>query len=207
MLAECILGIVVVHLPALLHHKMTVPTGLHFMYLLFLYCAIFLGEIHHFYDRLPHWDLILHGCSSLLSGSFGFLLTDLLRRQRRTRLSPLFAACFSLCFAVTLGTLWEIYEFFFDGLLDLNMQRFRLADGSLLIGHEALTDTMQDLTLDILGAIAASAMGYLSLKRRKRKEERKETKAADPEESGGVTETEPLTDTDEDIPTHPAEKR
>ena len=67
-----------------------------------------------------------------------------------------FVAMFSFCFAVSIGAVWEIYEFSFDGLLGLNMQKFLLADGTPLVGRAALTDTMKDIIVDTIGALIAS---------------------------------------------------
>ena len=170
MLLECVLGVVVIHLPSVLEKRFRfeLPTALYLMYILFLYCAIFLGEVRDFYYVVPHWDTILHTFSSVMAGAFGFIVVAMLNRDEHTaiRLSPFFVALFAFCFAVTIGTLWEIYEFSFDGLLGLNMQKFRLADGTVLAGHEALSDTMKDIIVDCLGALAAAAAGYFSLKSR-----------------------------------------
>ena len=62
-----------------------------------------------------------------------------------------------------LGVVWEIYEFTFDGLLGLNMQKFALEGGADLIGRAALVDTMKDLIVDCLGALIMSIIGYISL--------------------------------------------
>ena len=80
-------------------------------------------------------------------------------------LSPVFVAVFAFCFAVTLGVFWEIYEFTFDGILRLNMQKFMLENGTQLIGRAALLDTMKDLIVDCLGALIMSFVGYLKERR------------------------------------------
>ena len=168
MLVECMLGIIVIHLPSMLERRFhfELPAALYLMYILFLYCAIFLGEVRDYYYRVPHWDTILHAMSSVMAGVFGFTVVAMLNRNQRIAisLSPFFVALFAFCFAVTLGSLWEIYEFTFDGLLGMNMQKFRTADGVVLAGHEALADTMKDIIVDTLGALFASIAGYLSLK-------------------------------------------
>ncbi|MEG1523927.1 MAG: hypothetical protein RRZ24_09025 [Clostridia bacterium] len=168
MLLECVLGVVVIHLPSFLQKrfKFELPTALYLMYILFLYCAIFLGEVRDFYYLVPHWDTILHTFSSVMAGAFGFIVVATLSRDEHTAISlpPLFVALFAFCFASTIGTLWEIYEFSFDAILGLNMQKFRLADGTLLIGHAALGDTMKDIIVDVLGALGASIAGFFSLR-------------------------------------------
>ena len=82
-------------------------------------------------------------------------------------LSPFFVSLFAFCFAVSIGALWEIYEFTFDGLLGFNMQKFMLANGKMLEGNDALRDTMKDIITDSLGAVTATIIGYIGLKKNK----------------------------------------
>lgn len=172
MLVQCILGIFVIHIPMMLAKKFrfVVPTFLFVMYIIFLYCAIFLGEVRNFYYVIPHWDDILHCMSSMMTGFFGLMTISILNRDEHivVRLSPFFMALFAFTFSVTVGSLWEIYEYTFDGLLGLNMQKFITASGEVLVGHAALTDTMKDITVDTCGALLSSVIGYLSVKRDKK---------------------------------------
>lgn len=178
MLLECILGIVVIHIPSILEKRFSleIPYTLNIMYLVFLYCAITLGEVRDFYYRVPHWDTILHTLSGVMLGFFGFMVIDILNRDKNTsvNLSPIFVSLFAFCFAISLGLVWEIYEYSFDGILGLNMQKFRLEDGTELIGRSALSDTMEDIIVDSLGAFAAAAYGFIHLKVRQRKNLEKE---------------------------------
>ena len=168
MLVECLLGIVVIHIPAFLERKLRfeLPTILYVLYLVFLYCSIFLGEVRSFYYIIPHWDVFLHAFSSMMTGLFGYMVIALLNRDERVlvQLSPVFVAIFAFCFSVMIGSVWEVYEFTLDGLLNLNMQKHTLSDGTALIGHAALTDTMKDIIVDICGALAASFVGFFSIK-------------------------------------------
>lgn len=168
MLVECILGLIVIHIPQFFTKKlkMDIPKPLYVMYIVFLYCAIFLGEVRSFYYTVPHWDDILHSCSSIMTGMFGFMVVQILNKETKTvmHLSPFFVALFAFCFSLTIGSLWEIYEFTFDGLLGLNMQKFLLESGEPLVGRAALTDTMKDIIVDTLGALFSSTFGYICLK-------------------------------------------
>ena len=166
MLLECMLGIFVIHVPSLLAKKLrfVFPPFLYSLYIVFLYCAIFLGEVRSFYYAVPYWDNILHCMSSVMSGIFGFMMISILNRGRgaTTRLSPVFTALFAFCFSVMVGAVWEIYEFSFDSILGLNMQKARLEDGTPLIGNAALTDTMKDLIIDALAALAVAVVGLVN---------------------------------------------
>lgn len=47
---------------------------------MFLYCAVFLGEVRNFYYVVPFWDVILHAFSSLMLGFFGLMVISILNR-------------------------------------------------------------------------------------------------------------------------------
>lgn len=167
MLLQCVVGIFALLLPGLIEHKLNlvVPSRMMILYAIFLYCAIYLGEVRDFYYVIPHWDNILHATSGGMLCALGFSFIVLLNRTDRVpvNLSPVFICVFAFSFAVTLGVFWEVYEFAFDGILGLNMQKFALKDGTQLMGRAALTDTMQDLIIDSISAFAVSIMGYISL--------------------------------------------
>ncbi len=171
MLLQCLLGIVIIHVPMLFakQFKIELPTALYVMFIIFLYAAIFLGEVRSFYYKIPYWDAILHCFSSMMTGMLGFMLVALLNRseQAKLSLSPFFVALFAFCFSLAIGALWEIYEFLADGILKTNMQKFITAEGVTLLGHQALYDTMTDFIIDAAGALIASAAGYFSLKSNK----------------------------------------
>ncbi|MDP4132559.1 MAG: hypothetical protein Q8882_00935 [Bacillota bacterium] len=171
MLVQCVLGVAVLHLPTIMEKrfKFELPAALYLMYIVFLYCAIFLGEVRSFYYEVPHWDVVLHCFSSIMAGAFGFIVVAILNSNEHVaiNLSPFFVALFAFCFAVMIGAVWEIYEYTFDGLLGLNMQKYMLCDGTMLIGHQALRDTMKDIIVDCIGALGTSVAGYLSLKSNK----------------------------------------
>lgn len=171
-LLQCSLGIVVMRIPAFIERKKSIdiPDSMEIIYFVFLFCAIYLGEVRNFYYVVPYWDNILHAFSGAMLGALGIILVSLLNDEEHLniRLSPLFIAFFGFCFAVTAGTIWEIYEFAADGILSLNMQKFILANGSILIGHSALSDTMMDLIVDTLSALLVSIIGYFNLKKQKR---------------------------------------
>jgi len=94
-------------------------------------------------------------------GIAGFLLVYLLNESKRVALhmTPGFISLFAFSFSVTIGTLWEIFEFAMDQLFGLNMQKAMLSDSS------GLTDTMWDMIVNAIGALIISFLGWRYLKR------------------------------------------
>jgi len=171
MLLQCGLGMVVMLLPGILERKLkiVIPSGMLVAFAVFLFCGVYLGEVHYFYFRVPHWDTMLHTFSGFALGAVGFSIMGILNKSESVpvSLSPAFVAIFAFCFAVTIGVIWEIYEFTVDAAAGLNMQKYMLESGEILIGRAALMDTMKDLIVDALGASAISIIGYISMKNKK----------------------------------------
>ena len=174
MITQCALGILVMMLPTFIARKwkIVVPDTIVIVYFAFLYCAIYLGEVRNFYYVIPHWDTILHAFSGAMLGALGFVLVDILNKDVRVAvdLSPFFLALFAFCFALSVGALWEVYEFSFDAFLGLNMQKHTTESGVELVGKAALTDTMKDIIIDALAALIVSVLGYVLRKRKYKKQ-------------------------------------
>lgn len=143
-------------------YQLQIPAEFQILTIIFVFAALFLGEIHRYYDRLWWWDIALHASSGLLLGIFGFLLVYVLNENERAQLSmrPRFVALFAFLFAVAVGALWEIFEFLMDSVFGTNMQKPMLGDDS------GLTDTMFDLMVDVLGALLISLLGWWYMVRR-----------------------------------------
>jgi hypothetical protein len=169
LLVEIILGIIILALPSIISRrfKFEIPGLVYLMFIVFLYASIYLGTIQQFYSNVPHWDKILHTFSGAMLGAIGFSFVSLLNANENVvlKMKPGFVAIFSFCFAVTLGAFWEVYEYTFDAILNLNMQRFALSNGTPLVGRAALEDTMTDIIVDIIGALVIAIIGYVALKK------------------------------------------
>jgi hypothetical protein len=139
-------------LPSLLQrrYRIYIPFAADFCIVAFIFLTLFLGHIQNFYNRVPMWDKLLHFLSGLILAILGFVVVYLLNKHERLHLtvSPLFVGIFAVTFAVTVASVWEIGEFFFDMFFHHGWQ----AD---------MTDTMWDLTLDTIGAIIVSTGAYL----------------------------------------------
>lgn len=172
---QCSMGIVILLLPSAIERKFSleIPNSMYVVYCIFLFCAIYLGEVRNFYHLIPYWDSILHGFSGGALGALGFLLISILNSNEKIHMhmSPFFVWLFAFCFALSIGALWEIYEFTFDGLLGMNMQKFMLEDGTQLIGRAALSDTMWDLIVDAIGALVSTLVGVATLHKKRAVEE------------------------------------
>lgn len=123
----CALSLVLMVLPSIISKKLKIvlPSTLEIIILLFIFAAEILGEIHSFYVRIPNWDTMLHTINGFLCAAIGFCLVDMLNRndQFSFKLSPLYLAIASFCFSMTVGVLWEFYEFGVDQLLGMDMQK------------------------------------------------------------------------------------
>ena len=123
----CGLTLVLMILPSVLTKRLEVelPGTLEIIILLFIFAAEILGEINSFYIRVPNWDTMLHTLNGFLCAAIGFALVDLLNRSDRFsfKLSPLYLAIAAFCFSMTVGVLWEFFEYYSDLLLGFDMQK------------------------------------------------------------------------------------
>jgi hypothetical protein len=120
----------------------------------FIFAALFLGEVADFYERFWWWDVVLHFASALSFGLMGFLLIFMLFEGDRYAAPPWALAVLAFCVGLTIGALWEVFEFSMDQLFDMNMQK------------SGLVDTMKDLIVDTAGAAIGAFFGFLYLKGR-----------------------------------------
>lgn len=126
-MALCGLSLFLMILPSIVSRRLKVvlPSTLEIIILLFIFAAEILGEINSFYMRVPHWDTMLHTINGFLCAAIGFCLVDMMNREEKFsfKLSPLYLAIVSFCFSMTVGVIWEFFEFGADQLLGLDMQK------------------------------------------------------------------------------------
>jgi hypothetical protein len=123
----CLLTVLLLMLPSIIQvqFRIELPTTLEIIVLLFVFSAEILGEINSFYILIPYWDMILHTLSGFLAAAIGFSLTVLLNESERLEfnLSPLFTAIVAFSFSMTIGVLWEFFEYVMDTYFHFDMQK------------------------------------------------------------------------------------
>ncbi len=123
----CVLSLILFLIPSIIEKsfKVNVPTALEIVAYTFVFCAEILGEIGCYYVKYPFWDTMLHTVNGFMFAAFGFCLVDILNRNKRFtfELSPAFLAIVAFCFSMTVGVLWEFFEFFADYFLHTDMQK------------------------------------------------------------------------------------
>ena len=122
----CLLSLILLILPMAIQNKfaITLPNTLEIIIYLFIFSAEILGEINNFYHLIPYWDTILHTLNGFLATAVGFSLIDLLNKNsRKINLSPIYLCLVAFSFSMTIGVLWEFFEYTADKLLLLDMQK------------------------------------------------------------------------------------
>ena len=123
----CILTLLLLYVPSWLQVKLRIelPPPLEITILCFIFAAEILGEVNAFYVVIPGWDTMLHTLNGFLAAAVGFSLVMLLNDDERLTfdLSPFFLALTAFCFSMTIGVLWEFFEFGMDMLFHLDMQK------------------------------------------------------------------------------------
>lgn len=128
----CALTLVLFLIPIIIDQKLNIklPNTLEIIIFLFIFSAEILGEVQNFYGTFKHWDTILHTLNGFLCAAIGFSMIDILNRKKRkksvNKMSPLFVALVAFCFSMTIGVLWEFFEYGMDKTFNMDMQKDRI---------------------------------------------------------------------------------
>lgn len=135
----CLLSLILLLIPLFIQRKfeITLPNVLEIIIYLFIFSAEILGEINNFYHLIPYWDTILHTINGFLATAVGFSLIDLLNKNsNKFKLSPVYLCLVAFCFSMTIGVVWEFFEYAMDKFLLFDMQK------------DEIIDTISTVTLD-----------------------------------------------------------
>lgn len=196
----CLLTLILFMLPSFIERRLKIdlPNTLEIIILLFIFCAEILGEIREYYIIFPYWDTMLHTVNGFLSAAIGIAMIDVLNRSDRIKfnLSPIFVAVVAFCFSMTIGVLWEFFEYGMDTFFHTDMQKDTIirtissvylnptgknipvvldVTDVVINGQQwnyggyldiGLIDTMKDLLVNFVGAAVFSVIGYFYIKNR-----------------------------------------
>lgn len=126
----CILSLVLFLLPAFVTRNFGIelPQTLEVIVLVFVFAAEILGEMSGFYQKVAFWDSMLHTVTGFLAAAIGFALLDIFNRNEHFKfsISPVYMAIVAFCFSMTVGAIWELFEFSMDWFFGLDMQKDRV---------------------------------------------------------------------------------
>ena len=197
----CLLTLLLLLVPSFvqLTFKVELPIFLEILILVFIYAAEILGEIDNYYFSIPYWDTILHTINGFVCAAVGFSMVSLLNKSEKIQffVSPLFLAIVSFTFSMTIGVLWEFFEFSMDQLFAMDTQKDTLITSIHSAGVDeilppfeendihkvtvngevisdqgyidiGLIDTMEDLFVNFVGATIFSLFSYFYARNKER---------------------------------------
>lgn len=163
----CALTLILFVLPTIFERelKIDLPDTLEIIILLFIFAAEILGEIQSFYTTFPHWDATLHTLNGFLCAAIGFCLVDMCNRNERfsMSLSPVFMAIVAFCFSMTIGVLWEFFEYYMDQFFLLDMQKDTVVQTISTIHLDPAGKNHPQILQGITDTIVLSGTNELSL--------------------------------------------
>ena len=126
----CILTLILFMIPSVINKRFQIelPNTLEIIIILFIFSAEILGEVRNFYGTFQHWDTLLHTMNGFLMAAIGLSLVDILNRSEvvNVSLSPIFVCLVAFCFSMTVGVVWEFFEWGCDNVFELDMQKDRI---------------------------------------------------------------------------------
>lgn len=167
----CLLVLILFILPFFIQQNFGIqlPTTLEIIILLFIFAAEILGELEGYFITYPNWDTMLHTTTGFLCAATGFALIDILNRNSRIKfqLSPIYVALAAFCFSMTVGVLWEFFEFGMDRLFHLDMQKDTVVQSITSVMLDP-TNSNTPVTIDGIHSVAVNGNdlgfdGYLDI--------------------------------------------
>lgn len=163
----CFLTLMLFNIPMIVDRKfnITLPNAMEMIIILFIFAAEILGEIQSFYTRFKFWDIILHSINGFLMSAIGFTMIDVLNNHPRVHMnmSPFFVAFVSFCFSMTIGVVWEFFEFSMDYffLTDMQKDAFVNTISSVAINPSGLNDPViiRDISSVVINGVKDGVPG------------------------------------------------
>lgn len=128
----CLLTLILFTAPNIISNRfhISLPGTLEIIVYLFIFSSEILGEIQNFYGIFTHWDTMLHTLNGFLCAAVGFSLINILNNSDNfhIQMTPSFVALVAFCFSMTVGVLWEFFEFSADYYFNTDMQKDRIVE-------------------------------------------------------------------------------
>lgn len=165
----CILTLILLMVPSFIQltFKVELPTTLEIIILLFIFAAEILGEIDDYYLLFPFWDTMLHTINGFLAAAIGFSLVTLLNDSEKIQfeLSPIFVVIVAFCFSMTIGVVWEFFEFGMDQIFGMDTQKDTVIHilNSVSISADGSMTTFRDIGNVVIDGTALPFNGYLDI--------------------------------------------
>lgn len=143
------IGLVVTFIPSFLRifFGIKIPASFEVIVLLFIYGLLVFGSVKGSSFDLWWWNVLINLGSAIILGFVGLTILMVLNNEEIVDASSHVIAIFAFCFAFSLGSLWEIFEFAIDSWTGFGLQG-------------GLNDTMRDLVANAIGSALVSIGGY-----------------------------------------------
>ena len=167
----CLLVLALFMLPFFIQQNFGIelPSTLEIIILLFIFAAEILGELKCYFITFSHWDSMLHTTTGFLCAATGFALIDILNRNSRIKfqLSPIYVALTAFCFSMTVGVLWEFFEFGMDRIFLTDMQKDTVVNviSSVSLNPDGVNKAViiRDITDTAVNGQSLGLGGYLDI--------------------------------------------
>ena len=123
-----------------------------FVYNLFMFFADFLGCVVGLYNKTTYYDVVMHFVSGFSTALLGMVLYNYLAKKEKDNKILKYTYIGGFCMAI--AAFWEIFEFFGDNTLGMNLQH------SIDTG---VRDTMEDIICAVMGMF--TYLGVFTLSR------------------------------------------
>ena len=111
-----LLSLVLMTITSYLKKKLNLDKKLELLIYIFIITTEVLGQIYHFYTRVPIFDIIIHTYSSFVISYIALIII------KKHKLPKIITILFIFSFAMMCESIWEIFEFGTDHLLKTDMQ-------------------------------------------------------------------------------------
>jgi len=130
------------------NYRIHLPLELDFLVTSAIFLNTFMGEWLKFYEKIPIFDKVMHFYGTAVTALLAFMVVYSLHFARKLRLTLPFIGVFTVVFAMAMGVIWEIFEFWVDIIFAKQMQK-------------GLDDTMWDMMYNLAGGAIVAFFGML----------------------------------------------